>query len=109
MQAFNFNIPLVNYADEPFTQLENGKPVELNAGKILAFNLGAITKSEKGDIFKLDDWGKTLYKGDALILDAADKEKLTTLIQTAFDGMAIRIRRQLLDILKEGKEVKPTL
>lgn len=108
MKSFDFNIPLLSYAGEQFSQVEpNGTATKMYAGKVLATNLGALTRGvDKSDIFKIDDWARQLYAENEIMLDDADIEKLTGIINN-LDGMGIVIKRQLLDILKGGREVKP--
>lgn len=105
-KQYDFNIQLLDYDDKPYKVLNaQGQPTndDMMAGKVLSNNLKALTK---GNIIKLDDWARTVYKGQPLILDNADEQELVRIIKEDFAGMSICIKRQLLDILANGQEIK---
>lgn len=95
-KIFDFNKPFVLYDDKPYVQVIDGKltdkPMMMNL--VLSDNLRTLTK---GNIVKIDDWGRALFKTGKLILDKSDEELLITIIEN-FPNMYINVKRQMLDV-----------
>lgn len=105
-KQYNFTSPFIDYDDKPLMTsivpgVETSEKIMMN--KTLSGNLKVLSK---GDIIKIDDWARALHKGQSLVLDNADRNELERIIKDEFVGMSITIKRQLLDVLANGQEIK---
>lgn len=104
----DFNKPALALDGKAYKEMiagENGQQVvsdnDLTLNKIIANNL--VNGSEPGDLYKLTDWGKSLYAGEVLELDKPDTDKLKKIIEESKSTMRL-IKRQMCDIIDEAIE-----
>lgn len=110
-KLYNFEKPFQDYDETSYVQKDaNGNTLKDSQGNdlllMMSKTLSAGLKSmTKGNIIKLDDWARSLFKKGAVVLDEADRKELKKIIETEFTGMSITLRRQLLDVLDGGQEI----
>jgi hypothetical protein len=92
----NFNFPVMGLDEQPLIDVNN---TVVNAGKVLA---NALVSQPNGDIVKYFDWAMSMFKGNDITVDSADKKKLKEFIETN-NTITILLKKQLLDRLENGK------
>ncbi len=103
----DFNKPALTLEGKPYKEIvsENGQQVitenDLILGKIIANNL--VNSPEPGDLYKLTDWGKSLYAGEVLELDKPDTDKFKKIIEDSKTTIRL-IKRQMVDVIDEAIE-----
>lgn len=81
---------------------ETGKEIEAQSiGKVLAFWLARETTADQFESKKLEDWHKKLLANEPLVVDAADKTKLQTIIEK-HPNMYAFIKWQILDVIENS-------
>lgn len=95
----DFNKPFVDLDDEPIKEPDDSL---LMMGKFLGNAISSASVEETKDPRKFDEWARAMYKGDTIIVDNSDYDRLYNFISHLRAGNIIIAA--LLRELSEQKE-----
>lgn len=95
-KTINLNKNLNGLGGDTMLQPDGNGGVEaVSINKTLAT---IISRETKGDVVKLTDWAFSLYKGEAIILDASDLSVIKSIVNNS-TILNVLSKRQILDAI----------
>lgn len=99
-KKFNFKMPFTDPDGEILK--DGGKQVDMN--ELLSNNMMSSSINETGFVMKFFNWAIDLKKEGVLILDEADKKKISDWIETN-PQLTLLSKGRLMNILENGEEI----
>jgi hypothetical protein len=96
LNSYDFNRPLVGLDGQPMP-VSPQDPSTVMLGQILS---NMLVQSQSNDPIKVWGWAQKMYRGEPLLLDESDREKLSGLIM-GLKTAADLLKAQALTVLRQ--------